>query len=346
MSQKLTVNQTLSGFADYMTAERRLSQRTIENYQEAVRYFTKQVGDLPIVDIRLNHFISLKARMGARGAGASRIGSIIIGMKCLLVYARDVLQIPVVDLTAIKAPRPARRQVAYLTVEEFEQFVSAIPLRTMTGGPRLSDYCYRGLIETLFATGMRISEALALNRDSIDMERKEALIVGKGNKQRTVFFTDRALQWVLRYLDLRTDSIAALFVSLKNNRLTADLVHSKFRKTARAANLEKPVTPHIIRHTAATNLLRNGCPIGFIKEILGHESLQTTCRYYLGIMNKPDVKRAHQLYSHLVFRRQDDSRNSTTADERTAKTGLNPSRNPYFPSHDDSQFRNPMNNTT
>jgi site-specific recombinase XerD len=347
MSQKLTVNQILSGFADYMTAERGFSRRTVKGYLEAVRYFTKQVGDLPIVDIGLNHFISLKARMSARGAGASWTRNVIIGMKCLLGYARDILKLPVLDLTAIRAPKLPRRQVTYLTLEEFEQFASAIRLRRVTGEPKLSGYCYRGLVETLFASGMRISEALALDRDSVDMERKEALIVGKGNKQRTVFFTDRALQWVTRYLVLRTDLNPALFVSLKNNRLTTELVHTMFRKTAKAIGLEKSVTPHIIRHTAATNLLRNGCPIGFIKEILGHERLETTCRYYLGIMSKADVKQAHELYSNLGPQPagrlcEIDNR----ADEQTAKTGLNPSRNMYFPSRNHSPFERPTRNKT
>jgi integrase len=66
----------------------------------------------------------------------------------------------------------------------------------------------------------------------------------------------------------------------------------------RRTDLEKKVTPHVLRHTTATNLLRNGCPIGFIKEILGHSDLMTTCRYYLGVLNEVDTKRAHEIYSN------------------------------------------------
>src|SRR5712691_11478595 len=73
-----------------------------------------------------------------------------------------------------------------------------------------------------------------------------------------------------------------------------------FRRNTKWAVLEKRVTPHMIRHTTATNLLRNGCPIGFIKEILGHENLETTCRYYLGILNKKDVKFAHETYTEFA----------------------------------------------
>jgi integrase len=140
--------------------------------------------------------ISSRSKPGWPSEAREHPALVALLMKCLLGYARDVLQIPVLDMTAIKVPRPPRRQVSYLSPEELEKFLSAIPLRTWTGKARLSGYCFRALVETLAATGMRISESLSLNRDSLNQERKEAVIVGKGNKQRTVFFTDRALQWI------------------------------------------------------------------------------------------------------------------------------------------------------
>jgi site-specific recombinase XerD len=146
---------------------------------------------------------------------------------------------------------------------------------------------------------MRITEALNLDRDSIDRVRLEAVIIGKGNKQRTVFFTERGLRWIDSYLALRTDVEPALFVSLKNTRLTLDTVEPMFRRIRCWSGLDKAVTPHMLRHTAATNLLRNGCPIGHIKEILGHENLMTTCRYYLGILDKVETKRAHARFSQI-----------------------------------------------
>jgi integrase/recombinase XerD len=290
----------LQGLPDYMTAERHFRPRTTRNYIEDIRFFIKIMGDLTISQIDLNHFISFKARMVERKAGASRIASIINAMKCLFAYSRDVLSLPVIDPKIIKAPRAPRREVVYLNAEELEKFMAAVRLTTFSGEPRTSGYCVRALIETLAATGMRISEALALHRDSIDMQNKEAVIVGKGGKQRTVYFTDRALHWITRYLRLRSDSSRALFVNAKSGRLSIYSVHHTFRRLTRCAGLKQRVTPHIIRHTLATSLLRNGCPIGFIKEILGHEQLGTTCRYYLGMMTKQETKYAHQTYSHFM----------------------------------------------
>lgn len=295
----LTIMALVPGFCEYMTAERHLSPKTIRGYHEAVRFFVKLMDDIPITALRLPHVITFKSRMSQRHAGESRIASILNAVKCLLVYARDIHQLSVLDITSIKAPRVPRRNVVYLSPDEVRLFTEAIPLRAWSGKARRSGHCFRALVETLLATGMRITEALSLDRESIDRVRQEAVIIGKGNKQRTVFFTERALEWVDRYLALRTDSKPALFVSLNNTRLTIDAVEPMFRRTRRWAGLDKAVTPHMLRHTAATNLLRNGCPIGHIKEILGHENLMTTCRYYLGILDKVETKRAHARFSQI-----------------------------------------------
>lgn len=154
---------------------------------------------------------------------------------------------------------------------------------------------FRTLVEVLLGTGMRISEALSLNRDSIDFEKKEAKIIGKGNKERTVFFNERCLEWVKRWLEVREDDHPALFITQSGTRWSKDDIEWLFRRYAQKAGLTKKVTPHILRHTMATNLLFNGCPVSHVKEILGHERLETTCRYYLGL-DKSKAKEAHEKF--------------------------------------------------
>jgi integrase/recombinase XerD len=145
---------------------------------------------------------------------------------------------------------------------------------------------------------MRISEALSLNRTDIDFERREARIIGKGRKQRTVFFTDRALSWLTRYFAARSDHHPAAFVTIDcSARLGRTDIWRPFKQHQRFSGITKRVTPHLLRHTAATQLLFNGCPIGHIKEILGHERLETTCRYYLGLDHRA-AKAAHQKFLH------------------------------------------------
>jgi len=155
---------------------------------------------------------------------------------------------------------------------------------------------FRALVEVLMGTAMRISEVLSLDRGQIDFKTAEAKIVGKGGKERVVFFTERALSWVTRYLEARSDENPALFVTGDElRRLKRPDVWRPFARHRQLAGLNKRVTPHLLRHTAATQLLFNGCPVGHIKEILGHERLETTCRYYLGLDHRA-AKTAHGQY--------------------------------------------------
>lgn len=296
MKEKKTISDLLEGFEEYLSVELRLSPATTNRYTYNIRFFTKLVGDPRVEELDVGHFIKLKRHMGERGAKESRIASMIAAMKSLLRYARDMLKVPVVDLATITVPRAPRRAVVYLTNEELAKFIEAIPLRTFEGRPRLAGYRFRALVETLAATGMRLSEVLSLDRDSIDFSRCRAVIVGKGNKERTVLFTDTALHWITRYLDLRVDRYPALFATSGGARLSSKSVHAAFQRAARFAGLSKPVTPHILRHTMATNLLKNGCPIGFIQHLLGHDRLETTCRYYLGVLSAADAERAYRTY--------------------------------------------------
>jgi integrase/recombinase XerD len=141
---------------------------------------------------------------------------------------------------------------------------------------------------------------MSLNKKNIDWDKKEAKIVGKGNKERRIFFTQRSLDWLRKYLERRSDTHEAVFVTkLPANRLNRDDIWRFFGRHRRLARIEKKLTPHILRHTVATNLVFNGCPIVHVKEILGHERLDTTCKYYLGV-DKEKAKKAHKEFLNFV----------------------------------------------
>ena len=147
---------------------------------------------------------------------------------------------------------------------------------------------------------MRIGEVISLNRKHINWNKKEAKIVGKGNKERRVFFTQRSLDWLRRYLEKRDDTHEAIFVTKQPTaRIKRDDVWKFFKKHRELAKIDKIITPHILRHTVATNLVFNGCPIVHVKEILGHERLDTTCKYYLGV-DKEQAKKAHRQFLNFV----------------------------------------------
>ncbi|MCD8208485.1 MAG: tyrosine-type recombinase/integrase [Bacteroidales bacterium] len=136
----------------------------------------------------------------------------------------------------------------------------------------------RALVETLYSTGARVSEIVSLNRDDIDMINRRAIITGKGNKERYIFFNAKSLYAIQRYLETRTDSNPALFVMSRapHTRITASGVEFIIKNIGKRAELGRTLFPHIFRHTFATDMLANGAPIDEVSKLLGHEKIDTT----------------------------------------------------------------------
>jgi integrase/recombinase XerD len=288
------MSHLLPSYLEYGRFELNYSGQTLGKYRDSLRTFIREIGDKDVGNICAVDFLRLKKKMMRRGLSASRIAGIIYGLRSFLGYCRDFLKIPVANADEIKPPKRIRRQVIYLTLEEVKRFIATIDLAIW------SEFRFRVLVEVLLGTGMRISEALSLNRKDIDWERREAKIVGKGNKQRRVFFTDRSLYWIQRFLKIRRDNHEAIFITrYPHHRLKREDVWRFFDRHRRMARIEKKLTPHILRHTVATNLMFNGCPLAHIKEILGHARIDTTFRFYLGT-DQEKAKEAHQHYLNLL----------------------------------------------
>jgi integrase/recombinase XerD len=131
---------------------------------------------------------------------------------------------------------------------------------------------------------LRISEALSLDRGPFERGETEIRIIGKGHKPRTIYFTDAAAAWVNRLLRFRADECPAVFVTTGlPRRWTRNDLSKYFQQLKWKAEIDKPLTPHILRHTYCTNLRDNGTDITLIKELAGHSDIQTTAKYYLGV---------------------------------------------------------------
>lgn len=293
---KVRLSEAARQFLEYAKVELQFAPQSLQKYAACLRQVGRIIGDRPVTDITLADILHIKSEMLARSNSVCWQIVILASVKRLLAFCAERLSLPVLDPKLVTIPKRPRREVLYLTADEVERFVHAIPLTTQRGGPHLYGLRFRALVEMLLGSAMRIGELLSLNRSDIDFERREARVIGKGNKQRTVFFTDRALDWLRLYLNTRTDDAQPLFVCrFGQERLAQTDIWRPFARYRRRAGLNKPVRPHLLRHTAATQLLMNGCPVGHIKEILGHERLETTCRYYLGL-DRRAAKAAHQRY--------------------------------------------------
>jgi site-specific recombinase XerD len=294
-----TISEIEPQFLRYAQVELQFAAQSLAKYRDCLRQIRKVIGDRPVTAYAKADVLDLKSAMIARSLSVCRQVGILSAFKRLLLFCQSELALPVLDPEVVCIPKRPRREVLFLTVDEVERFVSSIQLTTRRDTPSIHGVRFRALVEMLLGSAMRIGELLSLNRADIDFAEREARIIGKGNKQRVVFFTDRALYWLQHYLDLRTDDHPALFARQDGgDRLKQPDIWRPFARHGELAGINKPVRPHLLRHTAATQLLFNGCPVGHIKEILGHERLETTCRYYLGL-DRRAAKQAHSLF--LVY---------------------------------------------
>ena len=203
------------------------------------------------------------------------------------------------DPSLIDLPRAAKKQVTFLHFDEIERLLAEIPLNTESG---LRD---RAIIELLFSGGLRVSELCSLNRDSINLERREFMVRGKGKKDRPIFIDKSTAECIEDYLNMRTDTLPALFLNNSANqqipstsgdfrRLTPRSIERIVQKYTRLAGITKHVTPHTMRHSFATDLLMNGADIRSVQSLLGHANISTT-QIYTHITD-PHLKEVHEKF--------------------------------------------------
>ena len=203
------------------------------------------------------------------------------------------------DPSLIDLPRAAKKQVTFLHFDEIERLLAEIPLDTESG---LRD---RAIIELLFSGGLRVSELCSLNRDSINLERREFMVRGKGKKDRPIFIDKSTAECIEDYLNMRTDTLPPLFLNNSANqqipstsgdfrRLTPRSIERIVQKYTRLAGITKHVTPHTMRHSFATDLLMNGADIRSVQSLLGHANISTT-QIYTHITD-PHLKEVHEKF--------------------------------------------------
>ena len=222
----------------------------------------------------------------------------LIALRGFLKYLakRDIKSL---DPSLVELPHVHREQVTFLHYDEVEEMLEQVDTSTESG---LRD---RAIIELLYSGGLRVSELVGLNRDSINLERREFMVRGKGSKDRPIFISEACADWVQEYLDARTDSLPALFLNNSRNtqavdtsgdyrRMTPRSVERIVKKYARLAGITKHVSPHTLRHSFATDLLMNGADIRSVQSMLGHADISTT-QIYTHVTD-PHLKEVHERF--------------------------------------------------
>ncbi len=296
-----TLKDLIVDFLEHAEIAKNQSEKTIENYHHYLHRFLDFAGDIKpnAITLKLVQKYQLHLNRLEENLSKKTQNYHIIALRAFLKYLirNDYETLPPEKIELSKTPE---RTVEFLTREELERLFKSVNLKNKKG---LRD---RAILETLYSTGLRVSELRSLNRKQVDLKRREFMVRGKGRKPRIVFISDRCAKWLNEYLKTRTDNHEPLFINYgrtrsgdnisagEKRRLTDYSIQEIVRGTARHAGLVKRVTPHVLRHSFATELLQNGADIRSVQEMLGHASITTT-QIYTHVTNKR-LKEIHRKY--------------------------------------------------
>ena len=211
----------------------------------------------------------------------------LIALRSLLKYLQK-RDFKVLSAEKIELSKIGDRDIDVLTPEELDRLLTSAEENTMIGLRN------KAILEMLFSTGLRLAEIAGLNRDDIDLTQKEFSIRGKGDKVRLVFLSLSARDALQNYLARRRGEEPALFTNKFGTRLTPRSIERAVKKIARQAGISKKVTPHLLRHQFATDLLSSGADIRSVQTLLGHSSITTT-QIYTHITNR-DLRDVHSAF--------------------------------------------------
>jgi len=283
------VSELVTDYIEHLEVEGGRSAKTAENYELYLNRFLEYTGsELRAADITPELIRKYRLWLNRyRNHNDAELATItqnyhLIALRGFLGYLakRDIASL---SPEKIELPKTNRRQVTFLHYDEIERLIEAVDHADEAG---LRD---RAIIELLFSSGLRVSELIGLNRDHINTTRREFMVRGKGQKDRPIFISKRAAEYITEYLESRTDSLVPLFISYSRNvsastsgdyrRLTARSNQRLITKYARLAGITKHVSPHTMRHSFATDLLMNGADLRSVQSLLGHSNIATTQVY-------------------------------------------------------------------
>lgn len=293
-------------FLEYLEIEQNRSQKTIANYDHYLTRLLDYAGD----DLEVSQIdaeLIRKWRLWLNRLGTNTSDELqkttqnyhLIALRSFLKFCakRDILAI---SADKVELARTTRKQVTFLTPDEVVRLFEACNVSNIIG---LRD---RAILELLFSSGLRVSELVGLDRDHINIRRREFTVRGKGQKDRPIFISEEAAHWLELYIKKREDNVKPLFVRYSGqkkvdtsgnfHRLTARSVQRMVAKTALLAGITKHVSPHTLRHSFATDLLMNGADIRSVQSMLGHSNISTT-QIYTHITD-PHLKEVHEKFHH------------------------------------------------
>lgn len=301
----MLLSKTKTEFLEYLEIEQNRSQKTIANYDHYLTRLIDFAGDIQLS--QLDSELIRKWRLWLNRLGTNTSDELqkstqnyhLIALRSFLKFCakRDIKTLAP---EKIELARTKRKQVTFLTPEEIELLFDQADISKLGG---LRD---RAILELLFSSGLRVSELVGLDKDHLNLKRREFTVRGKGQKDRPIFISPSAAHWLTLYIDKRQDTTRPLFVRYSGtkkidtsgnfHRLTARSVQRMVARYALLAGITKHVSPHTLRHSFATDLLMNGADIRSVQEMLGHSNIATT-QIYTHVTD-PHLRAIHDKFHH------------------------------------------------
>ena len=309
MANNQSIIKYLNDFLDYLEIEKGLSSKTQENYKRFLNKFfiwleANGLRELKPQQLTSSHIWQYRVYLSRHSNPKNKKLLKKTTQNYYLIALRSLLEffiekkIASLSPTQIKlAKNKSDKEIKFLNLEQMEKLLLAPDTEKIIG---LRD---RAILECLFSTGLRVAELVSLNCEQIKIKKLvkslEISVVGKGNKIRTVYFSERAISWLKKYLDKRADFDEALFINYKrgaagkdiSRRLTTKSIEDIVKKYIKIAGLPVMATPHTIRHSYATDLLTQGVDLRIVQEFLGHKNIVTT-QIYTHVTNQ-QLKNIH-----------------------------------------------------
>jgi site-specific recombinase XerD len=304
----MSLKDAVLQFLEHCELDKNLSQKTIKMYGYYLDFFTgwiskkypdtvKDIRNINDTHIRKFRLYLSQSYMNPYKGPLKRQSQnyFLIAIRSLLRYfVKEEVQVMSPD--KIELGKTRDREIKFLTPEDLIRLFKA------PNTSRLSGLRDRAILETLFSTGLRVSELSGLNRDQINLDRGEFGVIGKGGKARVVFLSKNSILWLHKYLEKRKDESKAVFIRYRGKspknpeemRLSPRQIQRIVEKYRLKAGITVKITPHVLRHSFATDLLMHGADLRSVQEMLGHKNIATT-QIYTHVTN-PHLKEIHDKF--------------------------------------------------
>lgn len=291
------MKELIDTFLNYLSVERGLSNNTIISYREDLNTYLDFIekSNIDVLSkISKDNITNFMFAQKDKGIGVNSVARRLAAIRMFHRFLTRERILKSDPSTLIESPKLWKRIPETLSLNEVEVLIAQPNVRNVQG---IRD---KAILETLYATGMRVSEAVNLRKDNVNLDIGFLRCIGKGSKERVIPVGKKAIVSIQRYLEvsrpklLKNKESEFLFVSRFGKKISRQSFWKIIKKHAQAARIKKPIKPHILRHSFATHLLEHGADLRSVQEMLGHSNISTT-QIYTHI-NKDRLKSVHKQF--------------------------------------------------